>query len=53
MANPFDDNSTDLIVLDTKEIVDPEEAKALQKLHALGQEQRSKMVTLIFSWVFV
>ena len=39
MGNPFDDNSTELIVLDTKEILDPEVAKALQKLHALGKEQ--------------
>ena len=47
MGNLFDDNSTDLIVLDTKEIVDPKVAKTLQKLLALGTEQFLKFAEQI------
>ena len=39
MGNPFCDTSGDLIVLDTREVVDVAVAESMQKLEKLGHDQ--------------
>ena len=39
LGNPFEEESTDLLVLDTKEITDHTSVKAVQNVRRIGQEQ--------------
>ncbi len=44
MGNPFLEQSEDLLVLDTKDILDPSVAEAVKKVETLGVEQYQKFV---------
>ena len=39
LGNPFEEESTDLLVLDTKEITDHASVEAVQNVRRIGQEQ--------------
>jgi hypothetical protein len=45
MGNPFDDNSGDLLVLDTRDIVDTAIINTLRQIESLGKEQYETYVT--------
>ena len=42
MGNPFEEDSTDLLVLDTHEVVDSSVSKSLKSLETLGKKQFSE-----------
>ena len=44
MGNPFLEESHDLLVLDTKTIMDASEVKTVRKIKSLGLEQCKKFV---------
>ena len=39
LGNPFEDESEDLLVLDSKEIADPSAVEAVKKAQKIGQQQ--------------
>ena len=39
MGNPFEEDSTDLLVLDSKEIMDDTVVKAVKEVLSIGQDQ--------------
>lgn len=39
LGNPFEEESRDIIVLDSKEIADPCAVKTVQNVHQIGQDQ--------------
>lgn len=45
MGNPFTEESSDLLVLDTRDIADPAVSDAMRKLEKTGQEQYDTFVT--------
>lgn len=44
MGNPFLEHSEDLLVLDTKDILDPYVAEAVRRVETLGIEQYQQFV---------
>jgi len=42
MGNPFSDSSEDLLVLDTREILDAEVVNCIRKMEVLGENQRNE-----------
>ncbi|VDI11065.1 Hypothetical predicted protein [Mytilus galloprovincialis] len=45
MGNPFMEQSDDLLILDTRDIVDPRVAETVRKVEEIGKEQFNKFVT--------
>ena len=39
LGNPFEEESEDLLVLDSREIANPSAVKAVRKAHQIGQQQ--------------
>lgn len=39
LGNPFEEESRDIIILDSKEIADPSSLKTVQNVHQIGQNQ--------------
>ena len=44
MGNPFRENTQDLLVLDTKDIMETPVAETVRKIESLGEEQYTKSV---------
>lgn len=44
MGNPFLENTQDLLVLDTRDIMDTPAAETVRKIESLGEEQYTKFV---------
>jgi hypothetical protein len=45
MGNPFLEHSQDLLVIDTRDIMDPQVAETVRRIETLGEEQYTKFVT--------
>ncbi|CAG2249555.1 unnamed protein product [Mytilus edulis] len=45
MGNPFQEQSTDLLILDTRDIVDPRVCETIRNVENLGKEQYHQFVT--------
>ena len=45
MGNPFLEHSQDLLVIDTRDIMDPQVAEIVRRIETLGEEQYTKFVT--------
>ena len=44
MGNPFLENTQDLLVLDTRDIMDTPAAETVRKIESLGEEEYTKFV---------
>ena len=45
MGNPFEEESQDLFVLDSKDIADPKVIMTVKQVEALGDEQFQTLIT--------